>query len=77
MAENALEHRSAMQKRALEADIEDGKDGRRYGFWALLALIAAALICGIAGHDVLAGGFLGTGALGTIGIFIKGKMQGN
>lgn len=66
-----------MQDRALEADIEDGKDGRRYGFWALLALIAAALVSGVAGHDILAGGFLGTGALGTIGVFIKGRMHGN
>nr|WP_274605732.1 DUF2335 domain-containing protein [Afifella marina] len=74
MAEAALEHQKTMQKQALDADIQDTRDGRKYGFWALMALIGGALACGLSGHEVLAGLFLGTGALGTVGIFIRGKM---
>jgi len=74
MAEGALEHQKEMQKQALDADIQDTQDGRRYGFWALIALIVAALACGLTGHEILAGLFLGTGALGTVGAFIRGKV---
>lgn len=73
MAEGNLKHAQDMQSRALEGDIEDTKDGRRYGFWALIALIIAALVATYLGHDGIAGGFLTAGALGVIGKFIQGR----
>jgi len=73
MAEENLEHSRAMQDKALSADIRDIQDGRKYGFFALLALILGAIICGMTGHEVLAGAFLGAGALGTIGVLVKGR----
>lgn len=76
MAENQLRHSQAMQQMAIQADIQDAQDGRKYGFWALVSLVACALISGLFGHTVLAGLFLGAGALGTVGAFIKGRNGG-
>lgn len=75
MAENNLEHSQNMKERSLEADIKDTQDGRWYGLVALLALITAATICGVTGHEVLAGAFLGAGVLGVIGSLINGKSK--
>jgi uncharacterized membrane protein len=71
MAESSMEHSRAIQTTAIAAEIKDTKDGRSYGFWALIALIVAATICGMSGHEIIAGAFLGTGVLGTIGLFVK------
>jgi uncharacterized membrane protein len=77
MAEDALIHQKKMEEIALQATINDVKDGRRFGFAALVLLIVSALVCGIYGYQILAGAFLGAGALGTIGAFINGKVQKN
>lgn len=77
MAEDALKHNRMMQEKALKADVEDTKDGRKYGFCALSLLIISALISGLFDHEYLAGGFLTTGALGTVAIFIKGRIGKN
>lgn len=76
MAEGALAHSQKLQDRALDADISDQREGRRLGFVALLLLIVAALVCGLTGHDALAAGFIGAGALGVVGSFIKGRGGG-
>jgi len=73
MAERRLTHQQEMAKSALDADIADTKAGRLYGFLALLALLGCALACGLSGREILAGGFLGVGLAGIIGMFIKGK----
>ena len=75
MAEDTLKHQKGMQEQALLADIEDQRSGRRYGFAALLVLLICALITGLQGHAVLAGAFLTTAALGTVGSFINGKLK--
>lgn len=73
MAEGDLAHSQRLQNFVFEAEIADQREGRRLGFLALLALIASALYCGVNGHELLAGGFIGAGALGVVGAFIRGR----
>jgi uncharacterized membrane protein len=73
MAENNLIHAQTVQIRAVEGDIADVRAGRRYGFLALLALIVAASGAAYFDHEVIAGAFLGAGALGVIGQLIQGR----
>jgi hypothetical protein len=73
MAEGQLDHARAMQDKALTGDIDDMKGGRLYGFCALALLILGAIVCAYLGQQVLAGAFLGTGALGTVGVLIRGR----
>lgn len=73
MAEGSLSHSQQMEERALAADIEDTKAGRWFGFVALICLIGAALFCAWIGQVWLAGMFIGAGALGTIGVLVRGK----
>lgn len=75
MAEGVVAHSARMQEKALDADIQDQKIGMRYGFAALLILIVCALITGLNGQTLIAGLFLGAGALGTIGTFVKGRFE--
>lgn len=77
MAERNLQHAHDMQCKAMDGDIADAKSGRLYGFLALMALIAAASIAAYYEHDLIAGAFLGAGALGVIGQFIQGRTQKN
>jgi len=77
MAEGNLKHAQTVQLRALEADVEDIKAGRRFGFAALLVLIFCALVCGYLKNNTLALAFLGTGAVGTVVAFIKGRSGGD
>lgn len=74
MAERSLQHQIDMQREALAADVADQKAGRIFGLLALFALIGAALYCARLDKDVLAGLFLGAGALGTIGALINGRV---
>lgn len=73
MAEQGLSHAQTMQDKAITGDIDDSKAGRLYGFLALLALIVAASIATYHDHEVIAGLFLGAGALGVIGQLIQGN----
>lgn len=75
MAEEALNHQKRMEEMSLVGDIQDVKDGRFYGFCALIILIFAALASGLYGQQALALAFLGTGVIGTIGAFINGKAE--
>lgn len=73
MAETNLSHAQSVQILALEGDIAEGRAGRRIGFCALMALILAACFATYFDHEVIAGLFLGTGALGVIGQLIQGR----
>lgn len=75
MAENNLNHAQTVQILAVEGDIADLRAGRRYGFFALLALIVAASGAAYLDHELIAGAFLGAGALGVIGQLIQGRHQ--
>lgn len=77
MAERSMQHTQDAENKIIQAEINDTRDGRRYGFMALMALVAAALVAGYMGLSTLALTFVGAGALGTIGAFIKGRMSGN
>lgn len=76
MAEQNVGHARTMQGRALEADIDDMKAGRLYGFLALLSLIIAASVATYFDHEIIAGAFLGAGALGVISQLIQGNRNG-
>lgn len=73
MAESQLEHSQKMQERVLDAEIGDQKSGRLYGFLALLSLIIASAVTGALGMQALSLAFLGTGVLGVVGAFIRGR----
>lgn len=75
MAEDSLEHQKTMDHKVIDSQVTDMKQSRLYGFLALMALILAALICGLNDKETLAAMFLGTGVIGTIGAFIKSKMS--
>jgi uncharacterized membrane protein len=72
MAEKNLDHAHKMQELALNGEIEDHKSGRLYGFLALALLIIGAIIAAYIGNTTVAVAFLGAGALGTVGVIIKG-----
>lgn len=77
MAERNLTHKQELESKALSADIDDQRLGQKFGFAALIALVIAAAVSAYFSNNVAAGLFLGTGALGTIGVFVKGRMNGN
>lgn len=77
MAESSLSHTQELQAIALGADIEDMRGGRRYGFAALVLLIGGAIVATFLKAPILAGLFLGTGALGTIGVLVRGALGKN
>lgn len=77
MVEGNLQHSQELQTRALEADIDDRKEGRRLGFAALVILMIGAIICGILGKDMIALALLGATVVGTIGTLIKGRGNGD
>jgi uncharacterized membrane protein len=76
MAEKSLQHQMDMERDALAADVADQRAGRIFGMIALMALVLAAVVCGLLGKEILAGLFVGAGALGTIGAFINGRDGG-
>ena len=73
MAENQLSHDQDCEKIVIRGALDDTREGRRYGFLALLSLIFGAALCAYLGKDALACAFLGTGAIGTVGAFIQGR----
>lgn len=75
MAEHNLKHNQDFQMGALNADIKDSGDGRKYGFAALCLLILGAIFSTWLDNTALALAFLGTGALGVIGLFIRGRKE--
>ncbi|MBX9644638.1 MAG: DUF2335 domain-containing protein [Novosphingobium sp.] len=75
MAERSIQHAQDLQSQAMAGDIDDVRAGRAYGFWALMALIAAASGATYFDHEVIAGAFLGAGALGVIGQLIQGRRR--
>lgn len=76
MVENNLAHAQALQEKALQADIDDMKEGRRLGFAALVILMIGAIICGMMGKDMIALALLGATVVGTVGQLIKGRGNG-
>lgn len=75
MAEENLSHNQTCQKSALDADIMDMRHSRRYGFGALVLLLGCAIFCAYLDKDILAGLFLGAGALGTISVLVRGNSK--
>ncbi|WP_188512639.1 DUF2335 domain-containing protein [Blastomonas aquatica] len=73
MAEGNLAHAQDIQTLAIQADIDDAKAGRLYGFLALMALIIAAGVSAFLGNELMASAFLGAGVLGVVGQLIKGR----
>jgi len=73
MAKSGLAHSQDLQSRALQADIDDMREGRRLGFAALVILMIGAIICGLMDKDAIAYTLLGATVIGTIGQLIKGR----
>ncbi|MBC6437032.1 MAG: DUF2335 domain-containing protein [Rhodobacteraceae bacterium] len=74
MAESHLEHRQTMERATTEAEIRDTRRGMFLGCSALMMLVAAAFASAVLlESDVVPGLFLGTAALGSVGMFIKGR----
>lgn len=73
MAKSNLRHAQDLQAKALQADIDDMKEGRRLGFAALVILMIGAIICGLMDKDTIALALLGATVLGTITHLIRGR----
>ncbi|MBI1260310.1 MAG: DUF2335 domain-containing protein [Rhizobiales bacterium] len=76
MAEDEAKHRQELEKIVVGGDVNDQKLGQVLGFSALALLAIGAMVSVYVGSDMGTGLFLGTGALGTIGVFIKGRATG-
>lgn len=72
MAEGQFEHRTALERKVIESDIERSKRGQVLGFLiAIVGLVASALIA-IFGNAI-AGGIIGVGTLASlVGVFMYG-----
>jgi uncharacterized membrane protein len=73
MAERNMAHHHSVQTMAVSSDISDARAGLWFGFAALVALIAGAAFSVWMNNTALALAFLGTGAIGTIAKFIRGR----
>ena len=73
MAEIQLDTQAEIAKAEVKGEQSDRKAGMWMGFGALLALVVAAVFCAAIGQQVIAGSFIGVGALGTNGRFISGR----
>lgn len=77
MAETNLKHGMDMERKALEAQIADGKRGMWIGaaLFALLIVLAAAIHL-ITGSEAVPGVFLGAAVLGGIALFVRRSKDG-
>ena len=76
MTEDTMKHNRSIGQQMFDADKDDRRLGHFFGFASLMCLIIAAVYTGVNGHDWLAAGFLSTGALGVVAIFIRGRRDG-
>lgn len=76
MAEEEQQAQIELATIQLNGEIADRARGMHYGFLSLIALVGGAVVCGVTGHDVLAGAFLGAAALGTVARFVLGRNGG-
>lgn len=76
MAEKEQQAQIDLATMQLNGEIADRTRGMHYGFWSLIALVVGAVVCGVTGHDILAGVFLGAAALGTVARFVLGRNGG-
>lgn len=78
MAENQQGHHIKMDQDILKAEITDRKLGMVLGAGAFAFLIICALITAILTEsEIIPGLFLGTAAIGGVGLFIWGRENGN
>jgi uncharacterized membrane protein len=76
MAERQQDHAIEMGRQAMKAGVDDRKLGMWLGFASLVLLLVLATVFGAYGNTAMAGLFLGAAALGVVGAFIKGRMEG-
>lgn len=78
MAERQQNHQIMMENKVVDAEVNDQKRGMYMGFGSFIFLIACAAIAGIAyNQPVVAGLFLTAAAIGGVGLFIRGRSNGN
>ena len=73
MAEKEQIHSAAMDKKIVDAQIEDQKRGMNYGPFSLMVIVGIAAIFGYLGQNITAGLFLSTAVLGSIPVFVNGR----
>ena len=76
MAEKSQDHNIAMEAKVVGGEIDDRRLGMWLGFIALLLLLTLAAYFGYMDKPVVSGLFLTAAALGSVGVFIKGRMGG-
>lgn len=78
MAETSQQHHIAMDKAVFTAEVNDRKLGMWLGAGAFFFLVACALVTAlVVESEVVPGLFLGAAAVGGVGLFIKGRQNGN
>lgn len=74
MAERNLDHNMQSNRTALEAEIDDRKRGMYFGFFSLVFLIGGGFgSLFVTDNPIVPGIFLGTAALGAVGMFVRGR----
>lgn len=78
MAESRQKHHEDMDRRVLDAEKSDRDLGMWLGAGAFTLLVVSALISAlILESEIIPGLFLGAAALGAVGLFVKGRTNGN
>lgn len=73
MAEKSLDSQIENNKRIIDHQINDSKRGMRYGLFALIFIIVAAVICAFANHENVAIVFGGMSIIGIVSVFVMGR----
>jgi len=77
MAEKNMDHRVGIENKIVDAEIADQKRGMYLGAGCLALLLVLALLSAwLTGSEVVPGLFLGSAVLGAVGMFIKGRNNG-
>lgn len=78
MAERNAEHRMEIQTKLVDSEIMDQRRGMYLGAISFMVLVVSALASAvITSNPVIVGLFLGSAALGAIGLLIRGRNGGD
>lgn len=73
MAETQQHHQIAMDNKVVDKEYGDRRWGMVIGALMFSGLIICALVMAVAGNNIAAGLFLGTAAIGGVGLFVNGR----
>ena len=73
MTEKQSDHRRELEKRSLEAPIQQGKRGQIMGFCIAILFLIASTVLAFNGYEIVASVIGGTTVVGLVTVFVTGK----